>query len=129
MSVANRTAFWSGTYSAFSQIELPLHRQWGMNLHQRLDHYRFADDETATFLDEQAKVIRKHVKGTQWVTSNYIPMYDVGYIGASRELDFESYTRYMVYGGDRGIGTRGYRVGEYTRIAMANDFFRPLKGM
>jgi len=53
----------------------------------------------------------------------------VGYIGASRELDFESYTRYMVYGGDRGIGPRGYRVGEYTRIAMANDFFRPLKGM
>ena len=56
-------------------------------------------------------------------------MYDVGYVGASRELDFDSYTRYMVYGGDRGIGPRGYRVGEYTRIAMANDFFRPLTGM
>ena len=35
----------------------------------------------------------------------------------------------MVYGGDRGIGPRGYRVGEYTRLAMANDFFRPLTGM
>jgi beta-galactosidase len=123
------TAFWSGTYSGFSQIDLPLHRQWGMNLHQRLDHYRFADNETATFLDDQAKVIRKYIKGNQWVTSNYIPMYDVGYVGASRELDFDSYTRYMVYGGDRGIGPRGYRVGEYTRIAMANDYFRPLKGM
>ena len=122
-------AFWSGTYSDFSQIHVPQHRQWGMNLHQRLDHYRFADEETATFLDEQAKVIKKSIKGTQWITSNYIPMYDVGYVGASRELDFESYTRYMVYGSDRGIGPHGYRVGEYTRIAMANDFFRPLKGM
>lgn len=55
-------------------------------------------------------------------------MYDVGYIGQSLELDFVSYTRYMVYGGDRGIGRKGYRVGEYTRIGMANDFFRPLKG-
>jgi len=122
-------AFWSGTYSGFSQIEIPLHRQWGMNLHQRLDHYRFADNETATFLDEQARVIRKYIKGNQWITSNYIPMYDVGYIGASRELDFDSYTRYMVYGEHRGLGPRGYRVGEYTRIAMANDFFRPLKGV
>jgi beta-galactosidase len=46
----------------------------------------------------------------------------------SKELDFVSYTRYMVYGSDLGIGTQGYRVGEYSRIAMANDFFRPLKG-
>jgi beta-galactosidase len=123
------SAFWSGTYTAFAQIEIPLHRQWGMNLHQRLDHYRFADAETATFLDEQARVIRKHARGGQWITSNYIPMYDVGYVGASRELDFDSYTRYMVYGADRGLGPRGYRVGDYTRIGMANDFFRPLKGV
>lgn len=123
------SAFWSGTYTSFGQVNLPLHRQWGTNLHQRLDHLRFADDETATFLDGQARVIRKHAGGKQWITSNYIPMYDVGYVGASRELDYDSYTRYMVYGGDRGLGPRGYRVGEYTRIAMANDFFRPLKGM
>ena len=120
--------FWSGTYTDFSQINIPLHKQWGMNLHQRLDHYRFADSETATFLDEQAKVLRKYTSKDKWITSNYIPMYDVGYVGQSRELDFVAYTRYMVYGNDRGIGQHGYRVGEYSRIAMANDFFRPLKG-
>lgn len=120
--------FWSGTYSSFEEINIPQHRQWGMNLHQRLDHYRFADSETATFLDEQAKVLRKHTSKDQWITSNYIPMYDVGYVGQSRELDFVAYTRYMVYGSERGIGQHGYRVGEYSRIAMANDFFRPLKG-
>ena len=121
--------FWSGTYSSFNEINIPLHKQWGMNLHGQLDHYRFADTETATFLDEQAIVIRKYASKDQWITSNYIPMYDVGYVGQSKELDFVAYTRYMVYGGDKGIGPKGYRVGEYSRIAMANDFFRPLKGM
>jgi beta-galactosidase len=122
------TNFWSGTYSDFQEINIPLHAQWGMNLNQRLDHYRFADYETASFLDEQARVIRKYASTDQWITSNYIPMYDVGYVGMSKELDFVAYTRYMVYGGDLGIGPKGYRVGEYSRIAMANDFFRPMKG-
>ncbi len=128
LNTAWGTNFWSGTYTDFSQINIPLRSQWGMNLHQQLDHSRFSDDETASFLDEQARVIRKYASPGQWITSNYIPMYDVGYIGKSRELDFVSYTRYMVYGGDRGIGAKGYRVGEYSRIAMANDFFRPLAG-
>lgn len=46
--------FWSGTYSTFDQINIPKRRQWGINLHQRLDHQRFINDETSTFLDEQA---------------------------------------------------------------------------
>lgn len=121
--------FWSGIYTDFQEINLPLHHQWGMNLHAQLDHYRFADHETASFLDDQARLIRKYSSRQQWITTNYIPMYDVGYVGESRELDFVTYTRYMVYGGDRGIGPKGYRVGEYSRIAMANDFFRPLKGV
>lgn len=121
--------FWSGTYSSFDQINIPMVSQWGMNLHQRLDHKRFIDHETASFLDEQARTIRQFASTSQWITSNYIPMYDVGYVGQSRELDFVSYTRYMVYGGDLGIGKKGYRVGEPSRIPMANDFFRPMKGL
>lgn len=118
--------FWSGTYSDFSEINIPQYNQWGMNLYQRLDHSRFCDSETATFLDEQARTIRKYASRDQWITSNYIPMYDARFIGMSRELDFISYTRYMVYGEQEGIGLKGYRVGEYSRIAMANDYFRPL---
>ncbi len=120
--------FWSGTYTSFGQINIPKSSQWGMNLHQRLDHSKFADDETASFLDEQARAIRKYASQDQWITSNYIPMYDVTYIGNSRELDFVSYTRYMVYGSDRGIGPKGYRMGDYTRIPLANDYFRSISG-
>jgi beta-galactosidase len=119
-------AFWSGLYNDFSQINIPIHSQWGMNLHQRLDHIRFCDDETASFLDQQAITIRKYANEKQWITINYIPMYEAGFIGKCNELDFLSYTRYMVYGEHKGIGKEGYRIGEYSRIAMANDYFRPL---
>jgi len=120
------TNFWSGTYTDFTQINIPKHRQWGMNLYQRLDHGRFCDEETSSFLDDQARVIRKYVLPEQWITTNYIPYYDARYIGQSKDLDFITYTRYMVYGEHPGIGLKGYRVGEYSRIAMANDYFRPL---
>ncbi|QGK73789.1 beta-galactosidase [Flavobacterium sp. SLB02] len=121
--------FWSGTYSDFNQINIPLHKEWGMNLHSQLDHYRFADEETATFLDSQAVTIRKQVSKDQWITSNYRSNYDESFVGMSKELDFDCYTRYLVYGGSLGIGSKGYRLGDYASIGMSNDFFRPLKGM
>jgi len=120
------TLFWSQTYNDFAQINIPAHKQWGMNLNQRLDHYRFAASETATFLDDQAAEIRKYSTPKQYITSNYIPSYDGGYIGKSKQLDFVTYTRYMVYGESTGVGRKGYRLGDPLRIAMANDFFRPL---
>ena len=121
------TAFWSQTYSSFDQIRLPLWNQWGSNYHQILDHRRFAAKQTNDFLNNQCLIIKKHAKN-QWVTTNYIPNYDEGHIGGSPDLDFQSYTRYMVYGDNEGIGRRGYRVGNPLRIAMANDFFRPFQG-
>lgn len=121
------TSFWSEVYSSFDEITLPKTRQMFMNHHQILDYRRFAAMQTNEFLDEQCRRIKKYVKD-QWVTTNYIPNYDEGHIGGSKELDFQSYTRYMVYGDNEGIGRRGYRVGNPLRIAWANDFFRPIQG-
>jgi beta-galactosidase len=129
LNVTWGTNFWSGTYTSFDQINIPKQDQWGMNLNQQFDHLRFMDEETASFLDDQAKVIRQYSTSDQWITSNYVPRYNASYIGMSKELDFECYTRYMVYGGELGIGSKGYRVGDYSRIPFANDFFRNLKGM
>lgn len=98
-----------------------------MNHHQILDYRRFAAAQTNDFLNEQCLLIRKYAKN-QWITTNYIPNYDEGHIGGSPALDFQSYTRYMVYGDNEGIGRRGYRVGNPLRIAWANDFFRPIQG-
>lgn len=121
------TSFWSQTYSSFSEINIPRMRQVFMNHHQILDYRRYAAWQTADFLDKQSLLIKKYAKG-QWVTSNYIPNYEDGHIGKSPNLDFASYTRYMVYGDNEGIGRRGYRVGNPLRIAWANDFFRPISG-
>ena len=123
------TSFWSQHYNDFSQINIPLRAQWGMNLNQILDHTRFINAETASFLDDQAQVIRRYAIPEQWITSNYIPNYESGYIGMSRKLDFVTYTKYMVAGYSRGIGLKGYRLGNPESIAMSNDFFRPIAGV
>ena len=121
------TAFWSEVYSSFDEITLPKRAQMFMNHHQILDYRRFAAKQTNDFLNEQCLLIKQYARN-QWVTTNYIPNYDEGHIGGSPALDFQSYTRYMVYGDNEGIGRRGYRVGNPLRIAWANDFFRPIQG-
>lgn len=127
LNAAWGTASWSEVYSQFEEITLPKTAQMFMNHHQILDYRRFAAKQTNDFLNEQCRLIKKYAKN-QWVTTNYIPDYDKGHIGGSKDLDFVSYTRYMVYGDNEGIGRRGYRVGNPLRIAMANDFFRPVNG-
>jgi len=123
------TTFWSQVYSNFDEINIPLFSQRFTNSHQILDYNRFSTDEMAGFLDEQAKVIRHYAGNNQWITTNYIPEYSDGHLRKSRELDFHSYTRYMVYGENNGIGRKGYRLGPVERIAKANDFFRTIDGV
>ncbi len=128
LNAAWGTAFWSEVYRSFDEITLPKRAQMFMNHHQILDYRRFAAKQTNDFLNEQCLLIKRYAKH-QWVTTNYIPNYEEGHIGGSPALDFQSYTRYMVYGDNEGIGRRGYRVGNPLRIAMANDFFRPIQGV
>lgn len=123
------TAFWSQTYSRFDEINIPKVSQMFMNTHQILDYNRFMTDEIASFLDEQAMLIRANVNRRQWITTNYIPEYSDGHLRKSNQLDFHSYTRYMVFGENRGIGRKGYRLGPVERIAKANDFFRTIDGV
>ena len=109
------TAFWSEVYASFDEITLPKMAQMFMNAHQILDYKRYAAHVTNDFLDEQCRLIKQYAHD-QWVTTNYIPDYDRGIIGGSRQLDFVSYTRYMVYGDNEGIGRRGYRVGKVLTV-------------
>lgn len=127
LNAAWGTSFWSEVYSSFDEITLPKPAQMFMNHHQILDYRRFAAAQTNEFLDAQCLLIKKYAKN-QWVTTNYIPNYEEGHIGGSPTFDFQCYTRYMVYGDNEGIGRRGYRVGNPLRIALANDFFRPIQG-
>lgn len=120
------TSFWSQTYSDFNEISLAKPAMMFMNPHHILDYRRFAAGQTAKFLDMQASCIKKHCIKEQFVTTNYIPNYEEGHIGTCKNLDFNSYTRYMVFGDNTGVGKKGYRVGDPLRIAYANDNFRPI---
>jgi len=122
------TAFWSQAYADFGQITFPLPANWGQNPHQLLDWKRFCAHEAASFMDEQTLVLKKYTNPDQWITSNYIPNYADGHFGQSEQLDFNTYTRYMVYG-DPGIEELGYRIGDPMRIPFANDFTRPIDGV
>lgn len=122
------TSFWGQIYSNFDEIDIPKTSMKFMNPHQILDYRRFAANQTASFLDMQSECIRKYANPGQFITSNFIPNYEDGHIESCKKLDFVSYTRYMVFGEDKGIGREGFRVGEPLRISLANDFFRPIDG-
>jgi beta-galactosidase len=122
-------AFWSQIYSSFDEINIPRLSQMFMNSHQILDYNRFSTEEMTSFLDEQTNTIRRHCGNNQWITTNYIPEYSDGHLRKSNELNFHSYTRYMVFGENYGIGRKGYRLGPVERIAKANDFFRTIDGV
>jgi beta-galactosidase len=126
LNAAWGTSFWSQTYSDFDEINIPKTSMMFMNPHQILDYKRFAASMTADFLDLQAKCIKEIASDKQFVTTNYIPSYEEGHVGLCKNLDFHSYTRYMVFGDDTGVGKLGYRVGDPLRIDYANDFFRPI---
>lgn len=129
LNAAWGTAFWSQTYSNFDEINLPKMAMKFMNPHQILDYRRYAAKQTAFFLDMQAECIKQYSSPDQFVTTNYIPNYEEGHIGTCKNLDFQCYTRYMVFGDSTGVGKKGYRVGDPLRIAYANDYFRPIDGM
>ncbi len=111
--------FWGQMYNDFSQIGFYSH-----NPHQYLDMMRFAGTETAEFLDIQAEAIKSKSKN-QWVTTNFVPTISAPAIGRCKNLDFTSYTRYMIPGYE-GLGEKGFRLGSAFSISYANDFFRPL---
>lgn len=59
-------AFWRYTLNDFSQIKMP-----GANPHARLDFKTYTSEEIARDLIDQARILRGHNGGKQWITTNY----------------------------------------------------------
>jgi len=124
------TAFWSVKYDAFEQIRIPnaaLAGEDRLNPHALLDHKRFNADEMADFLNLQAGILRKHAIPSQWITTNYVSAVAEADPRRSTELDFASFTMYLVRG-VAGLGPNGFRLGAPHRLGWALDFYRPLNG-
>jgi beta-galactosidase len=124
------TAFWSLKYDNFDQVRIPNAKELiaQPNPHAVLDFKRFSSDEVTDFLGMQYKILRKHISADQWITTNLMP--DHAPVDPTRmtNLDFVTYTKYLVAGYDKGLGPQGFRMGSPTSIAFANDLFRSING-
>ena len=125
------TAFWSISYSSFNEIKIHNTSSivwWGNNPHALLDFKRFTAYVQADFLNEQAAVLRKYISKNQFITTNYVAVPNNADPRLSDQLDFISYTSYP-NGGSANLGSDGFRLGDPTRLMLANDYFRPIKGV
>jgi beta-galactosidase len=132
LNAAWGTAFWSGVYSGFEQIELPNEGRLISGVASPtslLDMKRFNADECAMFISMQNKIIKDNVSKSQFVTTNFMHGHTDVDPWRNSDLDFISYTMYPVAGYTDGIGDQGFRLGDPWRISFANDFFRSLKGV
>ena len=132
LNTAWGTAFWSGVYTDFSQIEIPNEARQFSGIASPIsmvDFKRFSADECASFISMQYNTLRESISKEQFVTSNFMHIHTDVDPWRNKDLDFISYTMYPVAGYTKGVGDQGFRLGDPWRISYANDFFRPLKGV
>jgi beta-galactosidase len=124
------TAFWSLRYDNFEQIRIPNAKELiaQPNPHAVLDFKRFSSDEVTSFLGMQYNILRKYIPASQWITTNLMPEHAPVEPTRMTNLDFVTYTKYLVAGYDKGLGPQGFRIGSPTSIAYANDLFRSING-
>lgn len=125
------TAFWSIWYNDFNQIRIPNQKELiaQPSPHAVLDFKRFSAEEANDFLSFQYKILRKYISDEQWITTNLMPEHVEVDPTKINGLDFLTYTKYLVAGYDKGVGSQGFRMGSATSIGFANDLFRSFNGV
>jgi len=126
------TAFWSGVYADFGQIEIPNTSRLFSGIASPIsivDFKRFSADECASFISMQYNTLREYVPKSQFITTNFMHIHTEVDPWRNKDIDFPTYTMYPVGGYSKGIGSQGFRMGDPWRISWANDFYRPIKGV
>ena len=124
-------SFWSTRYSNFEQIVLPnseVYFEDKLSPHTVLDFKRFTADAQASFLNDQAEILRKYTDPKQWITTNFT---NVTYESDPRradKMDFITYTMYPV-SGQNNLGGDNFRMGSPYKIYEANDYYRSISGV
>ncbi|MBN8216562.1 MAG: beta-galactosidase [Spirochaetes bacterium] len=115
------TAFWSHTYTDWSQVESPSPRgEWITHGHN-LDWRRFVTHQTADFIRAESAPLRRLAPGIP-ITTNLMSFYDgLNYWEISKDLDLVTWDNYPTW----------HKPGEQALIAsktaMAHDLNRGLK--
>jgi len=123
-------AFWSETYNDFDQIRIPNPKELPVkaNPHSILDFQRFCSEEVASFVNEQADILRQYIPSGQWITTNTMPNHNPVDPNKMDHLDFHTYTRYLINGQNPGHGEQGFRIGSNHLLAFHNDTYRNYPG-
>ncbi|HEX7914589.1 beta-galactosidase [Rudaea sp.] len=123
-------SFWSTRYTSFKQVHIPnamLAAEDKLSPHALLDFARFQADTQAQFLDEQARIIKKHARVGQWVTANYTNVTEATDPRRSHALDFPTFTLYPVAGANV-LGGDSYAIGKPANLMEAAAYFRSING-
>lgn len=124
-------AFWSQIYSDFDQISIPNPQQLPqqVNPHAQLDFQRWFSRSAADYIRFQARALRKHVGGKQWVTANFMNMHGAVYPPLSgKDLDITTWTLYPVHG-QPNQGPLGFRLGDAAEMSFMHDYTRSINGL
>ncbi len=123
------TKFWSQRYSGFEQVRIPNEKELVLftNPHAMLDFKRFTASECASFVSFQYALLRKSISKKQWITTNFMAVYDAVDPKLNSDLDIMTWTKYPVEGCNSGIGEEGFRRGLPYDVGFGNDYFRPIK--
>lgn len=126
------TVFWSGTYTAFEEVNSPnAARQFNgiASPASWLDFRRFQAAEAAEFINLQARILRRFCDERQWITTNATAL--VKEVDAFRfeELDFLSYTLYPAFGLEFGLGEGSFRTGNYLDFMRNSEYARSFSGV
>lgn len=89
------TLFWNQTYTDWEEVDVPRRtNNDSTNPHRVLDYIRFISDSACSFAGLQAEILRKHIKETDFITTNGI-FRRIDYQRLVREsLDFITYDSY-----------------------------------
>jgi beta-galactosidase len=88
------TAYWSETYTDWSQIPLP--QEGGHNPGLVLKFRQFVTDMYLAYQRNQVEAIRAHALPAQWITSNFMGFFDgFDHYVINSELDLASWDHYI----------------------------------
>ncbi|MBN1925117.1 MAG: beta-galactosidase trimerization domain-containing protein, partial [Prolixibacteraceae bacterium] len=99
---------------------------WGNNPHALLDFKRYTASVQAEFLNEQAKILRKHISPEQFITTNYAGLPYNADPRLTDGTDFPCFTAYP-NGGGKNLGLQGFRLGDPDKLMLCNDYYRPVE--
>lgn len=130
LNTAWGATFWSFVYGSFDQVVIPNGAMYGedkLSPHAVLDWKRFVADQQAAHLDRQARILKRHARPGQWLTTNYTNVSAASDARRTKDLDFATFTMYPVAGANI-LGGQSFRYGNPNRMAEACDFHRPIGG-